>query len=134
MTGGRVVTIMYCRFLKNTKFQRHSILWDTEDITEQYLSKNPYCEEFIFESDLYKEVDDLWKMPNEERSKIIDELPAYKGPRITMDEEELQKLKKSGFANFGNHTHDHVMSDKCTKQELSAEIDKCSMIMKNITI
>ena len=31
------------------------ILWDTEDITEQYLSENPCCEEFIFESDSYKE-------------------------------------------------------------------------------
>ncbi|MDD5996856.1 MAG: polysaccharide deacetylase family protein [Bacteroidales bacterium] len=85
------------------------------------------------ESDLYKEVDELWKIPNKERSEIIDRLPAYKGSRITMNEEELLKLKKSGFANFGNHTHDHVMSDKCTRQELSAEIDKCSLIMKNIT-
>ena len=85
------------------------------------------------ESDLYNEVDDLWKMPNGERTKIIDMLPAYKGPRITMNEAELQKMKMSGWANFGNHTHDHVMSDKCSKQELSAEIEKCSQIMKDIT-
>lgn len=84
------------------------------------------------ESDLYDKIDVLWKIPNAERAKIIDQLPAYKGPRITMNEEELQKLNMSGFANFGNHTHDHVMSDKCSKQELSDEIDKCSLKMKNI--
>lgn len=84
------------------------------------------------ESELYKEIDELWKMPNAERAKIIDMLPAYKGSRITMNEEELQKLKDCGFANFGNHTHDHVMSDKCSKEELSAEIDKCSQRMNEI--
>lgn len=32
-----------------------NILWDTEDITEQYLFENPHCEEFIFESDSYQQ-------------------------------------------------------------------------------
>ncbi len=31
------------------------ILWDTEDITEQYLSENPCCEDSIFESDYYQQ-------------------------------------------------------------------------------
>lgn len=84
------------------------------------------------ESNLYSKVDELWQMPNAERAKIIDQLPAYQGPRITMNESELQAMKESGFANFGNHTHDHVMSDKCAKDELSGEIDKCSQIMKGI--
>ena len=37
------------------------ILWDTEDITEQYLSENPCCEEFIFESDSYKEAKNFFE-------------------------------------------------------------------------
>ena len=82
---------------------------------------------------LYNEIDELWKMSNAERKKIIEQLPPYIGERITMNVSELQMMQESGFANFGNHTHDHVMSDKCTKNELSLEIDKCSEIMKSIT-
>ena len=32
------------------------ILWDEEDIIEQYFIENPHCEEFIFESDSYQQV------------------------------------------------------------------------------
>lgn len=83
-------------------------------------------------SDLYAEIGELWEMSNAERVKIVNQLPSYVGDRITMNVSELQQMQESGLANFGNHTHDHVMSDKCSKQELALEIDKCSEIMKDI--
>lgn len=82
---------------------------------------------------LYREIGELWEMSNVDRKEIINQLPPYLGDRITMNATELKLMHESGLANFGNHTHDHVMSDKCSKAELSLEIDKCSEVMKNIT-
>jgi len=85
------------------------------------------------DSSLYNEVGDLWTMSNQERVKIIEQLPPYKGARSTMNPEEIREMTNSGLVHWGNHTHDHVMSDNCTDEELAEEIEKCEQIMKEIT-
>lgn len=84
-------------------------------------------------SSLYNEVGDLWTMSNQERVKIIEQLPPYHGERSTMNADEIKEMTDSGLVCWGNHTHDHVMSDNCTDEELSGEIEKCNSIMKEIT-
>lgn len=84
-------------------------------------------------SSLYNEVDDLWKMSNYERVKIIQQLPPYHGKRSTMNAKEIKEMTESGLVWWGNHTHDHVMNDNCTDEELTEEIEKCSCIMNEIT-
>ena len=81
-------------------------------------------------SPYYSEVGELWEMPNKDRVEIIDKLPAYSGERETMNRRELQMMTDSGLVNWGNHTHDHVMSNNCTTEELIREINKCSSKMK----
>ena len=81
------------------------------------------------ESKLYSIVDELWSMPDYDRKQIIEKLPLYKGERETMNPEELKKMSDSKLVSWGNHTHDHVMSDNCTEDELCAEIDKCQRMM-----
>lgn len=51
-----------------------NILWDTEDITEQYLSENPCCEEFIFESDSYKEAKNFFDCEKTDCKTFSDEI------------------------------------------------------------
>ena len=84
-------------------------------------------------SSLYKEVGDLWVMDNRDRVKIIEQLPPYQGKRSTMNEDEIRGMTASGLVNWGNHTHDHVMSDHCTDEELKEEIATCNCVMKKIT-
>lgn len=84
-------------------------------------------------SELYERVDDLWKMPNSERVKIIEQLPPYVGERLTMNIEEVMEMTQSGLVTWGNHTHDHVITDRCTAEELSNEIDICHEKIMNIT-
>lgn len=83
-------------------------------------------------SSLYNEVGDLWVMDNQQRVKIVQQLPPYQGERITMNKYEIQEMTASGLVNWGNHTHDHVMSDHCTDVQLKEEIDKCNCVMKEI--
>ena len=81
------------------------------------------------DSKLYNRVDELWKMPDKERKQIICELPPYIGDRKTMNAEEIKFMNDSGLISWGNHTHDHVMSDNCTEEDLIFEIDKCQNMM-----
>ena len=85
------------------------------------------------DSTLYENVDVLWHLDNIKRVELIDKLPKYKGQRCTMNTEELKEMTQSGLVSWGNHTHDHVMSDHCTNDELRGEIEKCSKVMMNIT-
>lgn len=84
-------------------------------------------------SSLYKEVGDLWVMDNHQRVKTIEQLPPYKGGRSTMNEDEIREMTDSGLVNWGNHTHDHVMSDHCTDEELMEEIATCNRVMRDVT-
>jgi peptidoglycan/xylan/chitin deacetylase (PgdA/CDA1 family) len=84
-------------------------------------------------SKLYHAVDDLWVMDNRERVKIIGQLPPYQGGCQTMNEAEIREMTASGLVRWGNHTHDHVMCDRCTEEELVEEIGTCGRIMKGIT-
>ena len=85
------------------------------------------------DSSLYNEVGDLWTMSNSERVKVIEQLPPYKGERSTLNAEEIKEMTDSGLVHWGNHTHDHVMSDNCSNEELVEEIKKCNLIMQEIT-
>lgn len=85
------------------------------------------------DSSLYNEVGDLWVMDNRQRAQTIEKLPPYKGDRITMNAKEIREMTASGLVNWGNHTHDHVMSDHCTDEELMEEISTCSRVMREIT-
>lgn len=85
------------------------------------------------QSSLFKEVGDLWEMPNNKRVEIIEKLPTYVGPRIAMNESEIREMNESRLITWGNHTHDHVMSDNCSDYELKEEIERCSSIIKKIT-
>lgn len=85
------------------------------------------------DSDLYERVDDLWKMPNSERVRIIDQLPPFVGERLTMNVEEVKEMTASGLVTWGNHTNDHVITDRCSDEELSDEIDLCHDKILGIT-
>ena len=85
------------------------------------------------ESNLYNEVGDLWTMSNQDRVRIIEQLPPYHGERSTMNVDEIKEMTDSGLVWWGNHTHDHVMSDHCTVEELMGEISTCNLVMKEIT-
>lgn len=85
------------------------------------------------ESSLFHAVGDLWEMSNFERTNIIKQLPPYIGERITMNEDEITEMTASGLIHWGNHTHDHVMSDKCSNEELKQEIEICNAEIKRIT-
>lgn len=85
------------------------------------------------DSSLYHDVGDLWTMNNQERLKIIEQLPPYRGERLTLNIEEIKEMTNSGLVWWGNHTNDHVMSDNCTDEELKEEISICNHVMKEIT-
>lgn len=84
-------------------------------------------------SKLYTKIDELWQMHNEKRKIIINMLPAYKGKRTAMSRKELLELSKSEYVFLANHTHDHVICDTCTSDELKAEIKMCEEQIKIIT-
>lgn len=92
--------------------------------TKAFQNRNSY---------LYNEVDELWIMDNNERVKIVEQLPPYHGGRVTMNADEIKEMTDSGLVWWGNHTHDHVMSDNCTSKELIDEIQKCNSIMRELT-
>lgn len=83
-------------------------------------------------SKLYKEVQELWEMPNSERVKIIDMLPPYKGKRSAISPEHLRKLGDIDQFIVANHTNDHVICDHCTNAELMAQINLCENYLKCI--
>ena len=85
------------------------------------------------QSPFYKEVQELWEMSNVDRIKIISKLEIDIKQRFTMIPKELSEMEQSGLISWGNHTHDHVMSDKCSENELKEEIQKCSSLMKEWT-
>jgi len=79
----------------------------------------------------YKNIQELWEMPDINRKKIISKLPPYSGKRVVMNKTELHNLSQSTYVTIANHTDDHVMSDNCTKQELEQEIKICENKIKN---
>lgn len=83
-------------------------------------------------SKLYNEVDELWQLNNRDRVRIVEMLPSYQGERLTMNSDEIKEMDSSGIVYWGNHTHDHVISDNCTAEELVEEITKCNNTLKDI--
>ena len=77
------------------------------------------------QSEYYKEIQELWEMPNQKRQEIVSKLPFKNNERLTMIPKELSEMDESGLISWGNHTHDHVMSDKCSEKELTDEIKLC---------
>lgn len=84
-------------------------------------------------SKYYKELQELWEMPNSMREKIIVKLPDYRGPRLTMNKFELHEMAESGLVSLGNHTHDHVISNCCTEDELLDQINLCKTKLREWT-
>ena len=84
-------------------------------------------------SSLYNEVGELWTMSNQDRVKTIGQLPSYIGNRITLNADEMKEMSASQTVNWGNHTHDHVMSDMCFVDELKDEIQKCRCRLTALT-
>ena len=84
-------------------------------------------------SSYYKEIQELWEMPNIKRVEIVSKLPVKDFVRKTMTHEELKVMTESGLVYWGNHTDDHVMSDNCTDNELINEIKICQEKMKRWT-
>lgn len=85
------------------------------------------------DSNMYKTIDSLWTMPNQNRKDIISMLPLYKGERMAMNREELKKISESDYIYIANHTDDHVICDTCKNEELEKEILKCESKIKEIT-
>jgi len=84
-------------------------------------------------SNLFKEVGDLWIISNEERKKIIKNLPKYQGNRVAMNVHELKLLSQSPYVTIANHTNDHVICDKCKENELIEEILLCESKIEKFT-
>lgn len=84
-------------------------------------------------SGYYKEIQDLWEMSNSEREIIIENLEKKKLERTTMLPKEIEEMTSSGVVFWGNHTHDHVISDKCTTEELKEQILLCQTKVKEWT-
>ena len=81
-------------------------------------------------SPYYKEIQELWDMPNEQRARIVEKLQIHSAVRRTMTVRELKEMTDSGLVFWGNHTDDHVMSDHCTEEELRREILTCQKKMR----
>lgn len=84
-------------------------------------------------SPYYKDIKELWEMPNQKRVDIIDKLEKKSSNRLTMTPDELKEMTLSGLIVWGNHTHDHVMSDNCKEDELRKEILLCNEKIKEWT-
>lgn len=85
------------------------------------------------EAPYYKEIQELWEMPNSNRVAIIQKLERKSKERKTMTTAELKEMTESGLVSWGNHTDDHVMSDNCTIEELKEEISLCQNKMNQWT-
>lgn len=81
----------------------------------------------------YKEIQELWEMPNKDRVAIIQKLEQKSKVRKTMTPLELKEMTDFGLVSWGNHTDDHVMSDNCTIEELQGEILLCQKKMNQWT-
>ncbi len=103
----------------------------TKGIEDGYFwfNKARYNRNSIF----YKDIKELWEMPNQNRVEIIEKLEMKKDYRLTMNPDELKEITSSGLICWGNHTNDHVMSDKCKEDELKNEIFLCNEKIKQWT-
>lgn len=77
----------------------------------------------------YKEIQELWEIPNDERVKITKQLTIKGDNWLTLTRENLIEMTQSGLIFLGNHTHDHVICNKCTHDELQDEIDTCQRLI-----
>lgn len=84
-------------------------------------------------SSYFKNIQELWEMPNRERIAIIEKLQKKEGSRLTMTPDELKEMIASGLICLENHTNDHVMTNNCTKEELTNEIELCQKKIKKWT-
>jgi poly-beta-1,6-N-acetyl-D-glucosamine N-deacetylase len=67
----------------------------------------------------------LWKVPDTERKKVIDELYEKVKDRLNREAitvEQLKEMSHSGYVVFGSHTVNHVITPNCTDEELNAEL------------
>lgn len=83
-------------------------------------------------SQFYEEVQELWEMPNKQRVEIIEKLPAYVGGRNAISPDSLKSLGSAvNIITIANHTHDHVICDFCTDEELIEQINICETKLKS---
>lgn len=81
---------------------------------------------------LYNHVQDLWEMPNSRRIELVELLPAYVGNRSAISLEGLLVFAQSSLLTIANHTHDHVICDRCTDEELIEQINLCADFLQGI--
>ena len=86
-----------------------------------------YAEKFSNDLPLpYKnDINELWKIPETERKKILDELISKHIndiPREAMTMDDVKKIAKYSQVTIGSHTINHVITPNCTIEELDKEI------------
>jgi peptidoglycan/xylan/chitin deacetylase (PgdA/CDA1 family) len=67
----------------------------------------------------------LWKIPESERKKILDDLISKHIndiPREAMTNEDVKEIAKIPQVTIGSHTVNHVITPNCTIEELDKEI------------
>lgn len=86
-----------------------------------------YAEKFTNDLPLpYRnDINELWKIPESERKKIIDDLTAKHGTDVTrqaMTIDDVKEIAKIPQVTIGSHTVNHVITPNCTLEELDKEI------------
>ncbi|GAB3662527.1 hypothetical protein GCM10028791_37640 [Echinicola sediminis] len=66
-------------------------------------------------------VQDLKKISNEERLRLISALPPL-SEREAMDIEQIKKIAKSEFVHIGGHTHTHPILPNCSAEQSYEEL------------
>jgi len=66
-------------------------------------------------------VQQLKKVPNDERINLINKIPPIK-EREAMDIQQIKRISKSEFVHIGAHTHTHPILPNCTYEQVYEEL------------
>lgn len=80
----------------------------------------------------YPSSNNLKKLPNNERLKIVEKINKKVNPeREAMTIEQIKKIGKSKWITFGGHSHSHPILNRCNEKELIFEIEICKQKIEN---
>ncbi len=104
-------------FISTEPVESSGVFWWTLAEEFQNLLPEPYN----------KDLGGLWKIPENTRAKIIDELREKtrgKHSREAMTIDDVKKIASYDFLTIGSHTVNHVITPNCMDEELRWELEE----------
>jgi peptidoglycan/xylan/chitin deacetylase (PgdA/CDA1 family) len=113
-------------FISTGPVESSGVFWWTLTEEFQSLLPEPYN----------KDPGRLWKIPENTRVKIIDELSEKtrgKYSREAMSIDDVKKISSSDYLTIGSHTVNHVITPNCTDEELRWELEESKRKLESWT-